>query len=201
LVSDYYTGQRSATAKPLGRASYRPILKWAMEYTPGENQLDDFASFLKEFAACLIEFSDTDALALMRRAHAVQKEIAERVDMPEKAEEVEVCEPPTPRFLITYLQTYTLPEGEEATEFYSTLYSWTSSIAQYAEGSTISHLENTQLLNSDSLESAHSQTLVTSFSILEMDDMDTVLAFANACPLLEVGGSLEVSRIVQLPQT
>ena len=201
LATDYYTGQTSATAKPLDRASYQPVLNWALEYTPSDKQLDDFASFLKEFAACLIEFSDDDALALMRRAQAVQKEIAQRVEEPEDPEEVEVCEPLKPRFLITYLQTYTLPEGEEAEQFYATLFSWTNSIAEYAQGSTINHLENTQQLNSSSLGSAHSQALASGFSILEMDDMDTALAFANACPLLEVGGSLEVSRIVQLPQT
>ena len=199
LVSDYYTGQRSATAKPLGRASYRPILKWALEYTPGEKQQRDFASFLKEFAATMIEFSDDDALALMRRAHSVQKEVEARADEHEE-EEPEEYEPPKPRYMITYLQSYTLPEGEEASRFYSILDSWTKSIAEYAVGSTISHLENIQLLNDQNSDSADSQTLASGFSILEMDDMDKVLSFANECPLLDIGGSLEVSRIVQLPQ-
>jgi hypothetical protein len=39
---------------------------------------------------------------------------------------------------------------------------------------------------------------MTGYTLVEVEDMDEVLALAGKCPLLEVGGVLEVSRAVNL---
>ena len=200
LVSDYYTGQTGIKTAPPDRDSYQPVLRWALEYEPGEKQQADFASFLKEFAAFLVEFSDEDALALMRKAHSVQKEIAARVDEAIEEEEKPRHEPAKTRYLIIYLHDYVLPGTDTGSQFSSSFDAWVASIADYAVGRTINPIENSQLLNSQNSDTADSQPLASGFSIIEADDMDTVLSLAKECPLLDIGGSVEVSRIVDLYQ-
>jgi hypothetical protein len=36
------------------------------------------------------------------------------------------------------------------------------------------------------------------YTIIEADSMDAALSMARACPFLEIGGSLEVSELVQM---
>lgn len=200
LVSDYYAGQTSVKAAPPNGESYQSVLRWALEYEPDEKLQVNFASFLKEFAAFLVEFSDADALALITRAHSVQQEVVARVDEALEGKESPQREPAKPRYLIIYLHDYLLPDTEEAPQFSSNFEAWVASIADYAVGSTINPLENSRLLNSQNLGSADSAPLASGFSILEADDMDTVLALAEKCPLLDIGGSVDVSRVVQLYQ-
>ena len=40
---------------------------------------------------------------------------------------------------------------------------------------------------------------MSGFTIVEADSMEGALEMAGACPFLEVGGSLEVSELVQMP--
>jgi hypothetical protein len=40
---------------------------------------------------------------------------------------------------------------------------------------------------------------MSGFTIVEVDSMEAALLIAKACPFLEVGGSLEVSELIQMP--
>ncbi len=40
---------------------------------------------------------------------------------------------------------------------------------------------------------------MSGFTIIEADSMVAALAIAKACPYLDVGGSLEVSELVEMP--
>ena len=41
-------------------------------------------------------------------------------------------------------------------------------------------------------------TSMSGYTILEADSMEEALAMAKSCPFLEIGGSLEVSEIMQM---
>jgi hypothetical protein len=40
---------------------------------------------------------------------------------------------------------------------------------------------------------------MSGFTIIEVDSMDEALSIAKKCPFLDVGGSLEVSELMQMP--
>jgi hypothetical protein len=40
---------------------------------------------------------------------------------------------------------------------------------------------------------------MSGFTIIEVDSMEAALSIAKSCPFLEVGGSLEISELMQMP--
>jgi hypothetical protein len=40
---------------------------------------------------------------------------------------------------------------------------------------------------------------MSGYTIIEADSMESALSIARSCPFLEVGGSLEVSELIQMP--
>jgi hypothetical protein len=40
---------------------------------------------------------------------------------------------------------------------------------------------------------------MSGFSVIKADSMEAALSIAQACPFLEIGGSLEVSEVMRLP--
>ena len=40
---------------------------------------------------------------------------------------------------------------------------------------------------------------MSGYTIIEADSMETALEMAKACPFLDIGGSLEVSELAEMP--
>jgi len=40
---------------------------------------------------------------------------------------------------------------------------------------------------------------MSGYTIIEVDSMEVALELAKACPFLDIGGSLEVSELLQMP--
>ncbi len=40
---------------------------------------------------------------------------------------------------------------------------------------------------------------MSGYTIIDVDSMDAALSMAKACPFLDVGGSLEVSELMEMP--
>ena len=53
-------------------------------------------------------------------------------------------------------------------------------------------------VNPDGSVSSGSTTAMSGYTVIEVDSMDRALDFAKTCPFLEIGGSLEVSELVQM---
>jgi hypothetical protein len=60
-------------------------------------------------------------------------------------------------------------------------------------------LKNTHTVNCDGSVSTQSSTLMSGYTVVEADSLDATLEIAKACPFLDIGGSLEVSELVQMP--
>jgi hypothetical protein len=201
LVSDHYAGQESAKADPPNRASYQPILRWALEFLPVEEYQTDFASFLKEFATFMVEFSSEDSLALIKRAYEVQQAVAELSEQPVEDEMECEAAPSRPRYLMAYFHDVEAPEIEdESSSFASNFYAWVDRIEPHVVGSTINALENAHLLKPADAKPMGEKPPMSGFSIVEAEDMDLVLTLAGKCPILDIGGVVEVSHIVGLHQ-
>ena len=57
--------------------------------------------------------------------------------------------------------------------------------------------KNTSTVNSDG--TVTSGGTMSGYTIIDVDSMDEALSIARDCPFLDIGGSLEVSEIMQMP--
>lgn len=217
LVSDYFSGQKNTNSKLPNRASYQPVLRWALQYQPCENLQSDFELFLKEFSVFLVKISRKDSLALISRAHDIKHAIAARNDAlvddsrgeqlisSANSEDVTKSDPAIlkherakQRYIITYHDDNN-PSSTLSTEQFSYQFSeWLATLVGKNVGSTLNPIENTHVFNSHDLVLAGDKASMSGFTVIEAEDMDTVLSIIKNCPWLEAGGSVEVSHIVQL---
>ncbi len=75
---------------------------------------------------------------------------------------------------------------------------WLSSLGDSAV-SPANPLKNTSTVNSDGTVTTGGTTTMSGFTIIAADSMDAALLIAKACPFLDIGGSLEVSELIQVP--
>ena len=103
-----------------------------------------------------------------------------------------------PKYFITYLGGDKPSSPEEGTQHMSKYRNWLSSLGNSAV-SPANPLKNTSTVNSDGTVSGGSKTSMSGFTIIEADSMESALSIAKSCPFLEIGGSLEVSELMQMP--
>ncbi len=102
------------------------------------------------------------------------------------------------QYIIVYLGGDQPSSPEEGKQHMSKYMDWLSSLGDSAV-SPANPLKDTRTVNSDGTVTIGSTTSMSGFTIIEADSMEAALEIAKACPFLEVGGSLEVSELVQMP--
>ncbi len=103
-----------------------------------------------------------------------------------------------PQYFITYLGGDKPSNPEEGEQHMSKYRAWLSSLGDSAI-SPANPLKDTSTVNSDGTITAGSTTSMSGFTIIEADSMESALLIAKACPFLDVGGSLEVSELIEMP--
>ena len=102
------------------------------------------------------------------------------------------------QYIITYLGGDQPSSPEEGQQHMAKYREWLSSLGNSAV-SPANPFKNTSTVNSDGTITTGSTTFMSGFTIIEADSMDAALSIAKACPFLEIGGSLEVSELMQMP--
>ena len=102
------------------------------------------------------------------------------------------------QYIITYLGGDQPSSPEEGKQHFVKYKEWLSSLGDSAV-SPANPFKNTSTVNSDGTVTAGSTTSMSGYTIIESDSMESVLEIAKACPFLDIGGSLEVSELVQMP--
>ena len=102
------------------------------------------------------------------------------------------------KFVITYLGGNQPSTAEEGQQHFARYRQWLSNLGDSAI-SPANPLANTQTVNPDGSVTAGGSTAMSGFTILEAESMDAALVAARSCPFLEIGGSLEVSELMQMP--
>ena len=59
--------------------------------------------------------------------------------------------------------------------------------------------KNTHTVHSNDSVTTDGSTLISGYTIIEANSMDIALQYSKTCPFLEIGGSLEVSELMQMP--
>jgi hypothetical protein len=103
-----------------------------------------------------------------------------------------------PKYVIVYLGGDQPSSPEEGKQHFAKYMDWLSSLGDSAV-SPANPFKNTSTVNSDGTVSEGGTTSMSGFTIVETDSMESALSMAKACPFLDIGGSLEVSELVEMP--
>ena len=101
------------------------------------------------------------------------------------------------QYVITYLGGNQPSSPEEGKQHFAKYKQWLSSLGDAAV-SPANPLKNTSTVNPDGTITSGSKTSMSGYTIIEADSKDAALDIARACPFLDLGGSLEVSELIQM---
>lgn len=102
------------------------------------------------------------------------------------------------QYVMVYLGGNKPATPEEGKQHFAKYMEWLSSLGEAAV-SPANPLKGTCTVSPDGEVSDGASTTMSGFTIVEADSMEAALDMAKSCPFLEVGGSLEVSELVQMP--
>jgi len=102
------------------------------------------------------------------------------------------------QFVLVYLGGNPPASEEEANKHYSKYVEWVSSLGDAVVVPTIP-LKDTTTVSPDGTIRAGGSSAMSGFSIIKADSIEAALSIAQDCPFLEIGGSLEVSELMQKP--
>jgi hypothetical protein len=101
------------------------------------------------------------------------------------------------QYIIAYLGGDQPSSPEEGKRHFTKYKEWLSSLGGSAV-SPANPLKNTHTVISDGTVSTGGASSMSGYTIIETDSMEAALAIAKACPFLDIGGSLEVSELMQM---
>jgi len=102
------------------------------------------------------------------------------------------------QYVIVYLGGDQPSSPEEGKQHMAKYMEWLSALGESAV-SPANPLKNTSTVNSDGTVTTGGTTTMSGYTIIDVDSMDEALSIARDCPFLDIGGSLEVSEIMQMP--
>jgi len=103
-----------------------------------------------------------------------------------------------PQYVIVYIGGNQPSSPEEGKQHFAKYKEWLSSLGDSAV-SPANPLKNTCTVNPDGTVTTGGTTTMSGYTIIEADSMEAALEIAKACPFLDIGGSLEVSELMQMP--
>ena len=102
------------------------------------------------------------------------------------------------QFIISYLGGNRPASEEEGKEHMAKYRAWLAGLGEAAV-SPANPLKNTHTVNPDGSVEQGGQTSMSGYTIVSVDTIEDAIAIAKDCPFLEIGGSLEVSELMQMP--
>ena len=87
---------------------------------------------------------------------------------------------------------------EEGKQHFAKYMEWLSALGDSVV-SPANPLKNTSTVNTDGSVTAGGTTTMSGYTIVQAESMDDALSMAKDCPFLEIGGTLEVSELAQMP--
>jgi len=103
-----------------------------------------------------------------------------------------------PQYVITYLGCNQPSSPEEGKQHMDKYMQWLSSLGDSAV-SPMNPFKDSRTVNPDRTDAVGSTTKMSGFTIIKADSMDAAVSIAKGCPFHDIGGSLEVSELMQMP--
>jgi len=102
------------------------------------------------------------------------------------------------QYVFVYLGGNQPSSPEEANKHFTKYMEWLTSLGDSVVSPTIP-LKDTHTVSSDGIIREGGSSAMSGFSIIKAESMEAALSVAQACPFLEIGGSLEVSELMVAP--
>lgn len=102
------------------------------------------------------------------------------------------------QYVLTYLGGNTPSSPEEGKKHFEEYMTWLISLGDSAV-SPANPLKETKTVHPDGSVTSGGTTSMSGFTIIEAQSMEAALSISKNCPFLDIGGSLEVSELVQMP--
>jgi hypothetical protein len=102
------------------------------------------------------------------------------------------------QYIIVYLGGNQPSSPEEGKQHFEKYKKWLSSLGDSAV-SPANPLKDTSTINPDGSITTGGTTTMSGYTVIETESMQTALEISKACPFLDIGGSLEVSELIQMP--
>ena len=102
------------------------------------------------------------------------------------------------QYVIIYLGGDPPSSPEEGKQHFSKYMEWLTSLGDAAV-SPANPLKNTHTVSPDGTATTGGTSTMSGYTIVEADSMEAALSMAQACPFLDIGGSLEVSERIEMP--
>ena len=103
-----------------------------------------------------------------------------------------------PQYVLTYLGGDQPSNPEEGKKHRSKYMDWLSTLGASAV-SPMNPFKNTSTVNPDGTVTTGSKTSMSGYTIINANSIEEAVSVAKTCPFLEIGGSLEVSELMQMP--
>ena len=102
------------------------------------------------------------------------------------------------QYVFVYLGGSHPSNPEEANKHFTKYMEWLASLGDAVISPTIP-LKDTHTVSPDGTIGEGGSSAMSGFSIIEAESIEAALSIAQACPFLEIGGSLEVSELMEMP--
>jgi len=102
------------------------------------------------------------------------------------------------QFILVYLGGNQPPSEEEANLHYKKYFEWLTSLGDAVVIPTIP-LKDTTTVSPEGEINEGGSSAMSGFTVLKAESLQDALAIARQCPFLEIGGSLEVSEMMEMP--
>jgi hypothetical protein len=102
------------------------------------------------------------------------------------------------QFVLVYLGGNQPNDPQEASNHFDKYLGWLTSLGDAVVVPTIP-LKDTTTVKSDGTVQEGGSSAMSGFSIIKANSIEEALSKAQACPFLEIGGSLEVSELMEMP--
>lgn len=102
-----------------------------------------------------------------------------------------------PQYMMSYLGGNPPASPEEGKQHFQKYKAWLSSLGD-AVVSPANPLKGTCIIAPDGSVKQGGITSMSGFTIIEAESIESALSMAKSCPFLEIGGSLEVSELIEM---
>lgn len=104
-----------------------------------------------------------------------------------------------PQFIFVYVGGDHPDNPEEGKKHFEKYQGWLISLGDAVVSPAIP-FKDTHTVHPNGTSEQGTTTLISGMSILRFESMSAAIEAANACPFLEIGGTLEVSEMIEMSQ-
>ncbi len=102
------------------------------------------------------------------------------------------------QYMITYLGGDQPSSPEAGKAHFAKYQSWLASLGD-AVVSPMNPFKETSTVGPDGSVTSGSSTKMSGYTVIEASSIESAVEITQACPFLDIGGTLEVSELMQMP--